>query len=162
MTDARSEFLAGERPDDVAIYLADDVVDDPEKLLPYGERTDDGVLLILDGQKGRSVFQKATGVGPMAFAKQSGDRSGLVYDDLTGGTCPELAEAKNPNPDDHRARFLLSFVQPQTEGVADRYEEGDVVHAYVQCACGTAYSNWWIAGEKDETIDATDEDVADA
>jgi hypothetical protein len=151
MTEDLDAFLAGDRADDVAIYVADEVVDDPEKLVRFGHRTDDGLVLVLDGETGRSVFQTATGVAPMGFAKEAGDRTGTVYADLTGGECPEL-EAAGESPGDHRARFLLSFVQLQTEGesVADRYAEGDVVHAYVQCACGTAYSDRWVAGENAE------------
>jgi len=148
MTEDLDAFLAGERPDDVAIYVADEVVDDPEKLVRFGHRTDDGLVLVLDGETGRSVFQTATGVAPMGFAKEAGEGTGKIHDDLTGGECPELEDG-GESPGDHRARFLLSFVQPRTEGesVAARYAEGDVVHAYVQCACGTAYSDWWVAGE---------------
>jgi len=146
MTDALDAFLAGERPDDVAIYLADEAVDDPGKLAEYGHRIDGGLLLVLDGETGRSVFQRATGVAPMGFAKRAGAETGSVAADLTGGTCPDAADGSG----DHRARFSLSFVQPQTDGVADRYEEGDVVHAYVQCSCGAAYSERWLAGEREE------------
>jgi hypothetical protein len=27
------------------------------------------------------------------------------------------------------------------------YAEGDVVHAYAQCACGTAYSDRWVVDD---------------
>ena len=57
MTDARAEFLAGERPEDVALFLSDRVVDDPAVLLEYGEEVPGGVLLVMDGETGRSVFQ---------------------------------------------------------------------------------------------------------
>jgi hypothetical protein len=32
--------------------------------------------------------------------------------------------------------------------VGDIYAEGDVIHGYVSCSCGTAYSDKWVVGER--------------
>ncbi|PSQ19292.1 hypothetical protein BRD00_03040 [Halobacteriales archaeon QS_8_69_26] len=145
MNDKRSAFLAAERPDDVAIYLSDEAVDDPERLRSHGEPVAGGVVLVLDGERGRSVFQTATGVGAMAFAREAMDRDGRVRADLTGGDCPAAGE------DDaaHAARIVFAFVERQQPDDDDRYGEGDVVHAYARCSCGEAYSDWWHAGDRD-------------
>ena len=140
MTDARAEFLAGQRPEDVAIYLADAAVDDPSTLDSYGERVDDGTLIVVDGEKGRSAFQAATGMDAMGFAKQAMGADGEISEELTGGTCPE--------GEDHATRFVFAFAEEQNEEVGGLYGEGDVIHAYAQCECGTAYSHKWIAGER--------------
>lgn len=143
MTDARTAFLAGERPDDVALFLADRVLDDPEPLLEYGERTEAGVLLVMAGETGRSVFQSATDMDAMAFAGKAMRTEGTVAPDLAGGTCPKAGA-----DEDHQVRFVFAFVEEQNEDVGGRYEEGDVVHAYAHCECGAAYSQNWVAGER--------------
>jgi len=143
VTDARSEFLAGERPDDVALFLADRVLDDPEPLLEYGERTEEGVLLVMEGETGRSVFQSATDMDAMAFAGKAMRTEGAVDADLAGGTCPKAAEGE-----DHAVRFVFAFVEEENEEVGGRYGEGDVVHAYAHCECGAAYSENWVVGER--------------
>ena len=48
----------------------------------------------------------------------------------------------------HDTRFVFAFAEEQNEEVEGLYNEGDVIHAYVQCTCGTAYSEKWLAGEK--------------
>lgn len=138
------EFLAGERPEDVAIYVADSVVDDPGALADHGERRGDGLVLVLDGEQGRSVFQTATGVDPLAFARNASGVEGTIRRDLTGGTCPD-----DDGTDDHEVRFMFCFSETQKDDVEGRYAEGDVVHAYAQCSCGTAYSERWLAGESE-------------
>lgn len=133
-------FLAGDRPDDIAIYLADSIVDDPAELTDLGYRTDEGILLIVEGESGRQVFKQATGLDAMAFARQAMDTDGEIAADLTGGTCPHCGE--------DALRLLLAFVEEQNEDVGGMYAEGPVIHAYAQCACGLAYSTKWVAGSR--------------
>jgi hypothetical protein len=141
MDDRRAAFLVGDRPEDVAIYLSAAAVDDLDALADTraAERVDDGVVLVVDGEEGRGLFQSMTGVAPMAFAKEAGDREGAVDRSLVTGACPD-----DDGDGDHDLRFLLSFVEPRQPEAGGRYAEGDVVHAYGQCECGTAYSERWV------------------
>ena len=142
MTDSkRDEFLAGERPDDVAFFLHEAAVSGIDALAEKGERTDDGVVLVVPGDTGRAAFQSATGIDPMGFAKEAMGTEGEVSRDLTGGVCPE-GEGEG-----HEARLVFAFAEEQNEEVGDLYAEGDVVHAYVACECGERYSEKWVAGE---------------
>ncbi|SFC71530.1 hypothetical protein SAMN05444422_11627 [Halobiforma haloterrestris] len=140
---AREEFLAGDRPDDVALFLADSYVSD-DRLAEFGEDVDGGVLIVVDGERGRSAFQAATGTGAMQFAKSAMEHEGIVDADLAGGTCPET-----PGDDagDHEVQFVFAFTEEQNEDVGGIYAEGDVVHAYAQCSCGVAYSDRWNPGD---------------
>jgi hypothetical protein len=133
----RAAFLAGDRPEDVAFFLHEDAVSGIEALAEKGERTDDGVILVVAGDTGRSAFQSATGIDPMAFAKEAMGTDGEVSRDLTGGVCPDGA--------DHDARFVFAFAEEQNEDVEGLYTEGDVIHAYVACECGQRYSEKWLA-----------------
>lgn len=143
----REAFLAGERPGDVAIFLADDHLRNAEALEDRGERVEGGYVLVLAGERGRRVFPTVAGEDPMAFARQATAREGTVDRDLTGGTCPDAGHGEGA---DHALRFVLAFAQERTEGVGGPYEAGDVVHAYAQCACGTAYSDRWVvSGDAD-------------
>jgi len=135
----REAFLAGERVEDVHIYLSDDAVSNPEPLEQYGERVEGGLVLVLDGEQARGVFRSATGIDPMAFAQEAMDTEGAVDPDCTGGTCPV------GDGDDHRARFVFAFAEAQNESVGGLYAGGPVVHAYVACACSTRYSDKWLA-----------------
>lgn len=166
MTDARAEFLAAERPDDVALYLADSYVSD-DRLERFGERVDGGVLLVVDGERGRNAFRAATGTGAMEFAGKAMKVDGDIDADLTGGTCPNQGAAdsttgKNAegveddedhvtegaeSDEDHATQFVFAFAEEQNEEVGDLYAEGDVVHAYAQCSCGAAYSDRWVVDE---------------
>ncbi|MFP8951404.1 DUF5807 family protein [Natrialbaceae archaeon A-arb3/5] len=141
MTTRRAEFLAGERPDDVALFLADSYVSD-ERLEQFGEDTDDGVLIVIDGERGRNAFQAATGTGAMEFAQSAMGLEGTIDDALTGGHCPEASEGE-----DHEVTFVFAFAEEQNEEVGGIYADGDVVHAYAKCSCGTAYSDRWNAGK---------------
>ncbi len=138
----REAFLAGERVDDVHIYLGDDAVSDPEPLEQYGERVEDGVVLVLDGERARGVFRSATGIDPMAFAKEAMDTDGDVAPDCTGGTCPAA------DGGDHRARFVFAFAEAQNEAVGGLYADGPVVHAYAACTCGARYADKWLTTEQ--------------
>ena len=139
MTNAREGFLAGERPDDVALFLADSYVSD-DRLEQFGDRVEDGVLIVVDGERGRSAFQAATGTQAMEFAKSAMDLEGEIDDDLSGGSCPEASDGE-----DHAVQFVFAFAEEQNEDVGGIYAEGDVVHAYAKCTCGTAYSDRWNA-----------------
>ncbi|MFT4958510.1 MAG: hypothetical protein ACI9EZ_001840 [Halobacteriales archaeon] len=140
------EFLAGDRPDDVALYLSNGFVDDVEQLADYGESVDDGVIIIVDGESGRNAFQRATGNDAMAFAKRAMGTEGTVRPDLSGGECPAVAEDETPA--DHETTFVFAFSEEQNEEVGGLYAEGDVLHAYAQCNCGTAYTQKWVAGKR--------------
>ncbi len=142
MDEHRAAYLAGDRPEDVAMFLASDAVDDPDRLAAQdgGERVDDGVVVVVDGERGRRAFSAAAGTDPMQFAGHARSREGRIDRDLTGGTCPDAGG----EDEDHHLRFLFSFAeahQPDGQGI---YAEGDVVHAYAQCSCGAAYSDRWV------------------
>ncbi len=143
MTDDRTAFLAGDRPDDVVIYLSDATVDDPGPLEPYAERVPGGLVLVVDGQTGRELFGVATGTSAMDFAGTAMGTDGHVDPDLTGGECPGAGDGA-----DHAVRFLLAFSEEEHDDADDWYGEGEVIHAYAQCECGTAYSRRWLAGER--------------
>ena len=154
MTDAREEFLAGERPDDVALYLWDDYVSD-ERLERYGERVEGGVLIVVDGESGRNAFEAATGMEAMAFAGTAMQTEGEVHGDLEGGVCPNAGggddgadDDESDDDDEHRAQFVFAFAEEANEEVGGIYAEGPVIHAYVQCTCGTAYSDRWTVDER--------------
>ena len=142
MTTAGAEFLAGDRPDDVAIFLADTAVDSPETLASVGEPVDGGVLIVVEGDRGRDAFRAATGVDAMAFAKEAMATDGTVAPDLSNGSCPESRDDSA-----HDLRFVFAFAEERNEEVGGIYAEGDVIHAYAQCGCGTAYSDTWVVGE---------------
>jgi hypothetical protein len=144
MTDGdREAFLAGDRPEDVLVYLDERAVSNPASLEAHGERVDGGIVLVLPGEQARSVFQRAAGIDPMAFARQAMDTEGEVVADCTGGVCPARGDG-----DDHDARFVFAFAEARNEDAGGLYAEGAVVHAYVSCACGESYSDKWVAGER--------------
>lgn len=150
MTDTTYEaFLAGERPDDVLLYLADDVVGDPDALGDVAEDVDDGVVLVVPGDEGRGAFERATGIDPMDFAGVAMQTEGHVDRDCTEGDCPSAeAEAGTaPGAETHDLRFVFAFAEERNEEVGGLYAEGDVIHAYASCACGETYSDKWVAGK---------------
>ena len=138
-------YLAGDRTDDVALYLSESYVSDIDTLADRedAERVADGVVLVVDGERGRSVFQSITGMGAMDFGSAAMDNPGHVDSDLSGGECPHAGDG-----DEHSARFAFSFAEPQNEEVGGLYADGDVIHAYVYCSCGESYSDKWLAGER--------------
>ncbi|MHB9287168.1 DUF5807 family protein [Halobacteriales archaeon Cl-PHB] len=141
MTTDREAFLAGDRPEDVYVFLSGDAVSDPGALADFGEAVEGGIALVMPGDEARGAFQNAVGIDPMAFAKQAMGTEGEVNEDLTGGECP--GEGGN-----HETRFVFAFAEEQNEEVGGLYGEGDVIHAYVSCSCGESYSDKWLAGEK--------------
>jgi len=142
----REQFLAGERPDDVAFFLHEAAVSGIDALAEQGERTAEGVVLVVDGEAGRQAFQSATSIDPMAFAREAMGTEGRVDRDLTGGACPD-SEGDGGDREGHQARLIFAFAEAQNEDVEGLYAEGDVVHAYVACECGQRYSEKWLTGE---------------
>ena len=141
MSDSRREsFLAGELPEDIALYLADSFVDDLGRLEKYGERVADGIVVVVDGDSGRNAFTAATGADAMNFAKEAMGTEGTIAPNLTAGDCPEC--------DDGKVEYVFAFAEEQNEEVGGLYEEGDVIHAYARCDCGAAYSQKWVAGSR--------------
>lgn len=143
MTDRRAAFLAGDRLEDVALYLAESYVSD-DRLVEFGEQVDDGVVLVVDGERGRNAFRAATGMKAMDFAGTAMQLEGIIDGDLAGGTCPEEA---GDGDDAHHVQFIFAFAEAQNEEVGGIYADGDVMHAYAQCACGVAYSDKWVINQ---------------
>lgn len=140
----REAFLAGDRVEDIAFYLHEDSVGNVDALSDYAEDVEDGIVLVLDGDQGRSAFQSSTGLDPMALAKRAMGTDGDVSHDLTGGVCPNSED----EPDDtHTTKFVFAFAEQQNEEVGGIYAEGDVVHSYAVCTCGEAYSEKWVIGD---------------
>jgi hypothetical protein len=141
----RSEFLAGERPEDVAFFLQEEAVENLGALDDYAETVENGVVLVLPGESGRNAFQKAAGTDPMELAQAAMENEGTIEADLTGGVCPTIED----EPDaDHTTRFVFAFAEEQNEDVGGIYAQGDVVHAYAVCNCGQRYSQKWVVGER--------------
>ncbi|RQG92748.1 hypothetical protein EA462_00510 [Natrarchaeobius halalkaliphilus] len=138
MTTRREAFLAGDRLEDVALFLADSYVTD-DRLEEFGERINDGVLIVVDGERGRSAFRAATGTDAMEFAQSAMGLEGEIDGDLTDGHCPETADTDET----HDVQFVFAFAEERNEDVGGIYADGDVVHAYARCGCGTAYSDRW-------------------
>jgi hypothetical protein len=137
MSESREEFLAGQRLEDVALFLADSYVSD-DRLEQFGERVDDGTLIVIDGERGRNAFKAATGTGAMEFAKSAMSNEGEIDDDLAGAQCPDATDGEA-----HSVQFVFAFAEAQNEEVGGIYADGDVIHAYAQCTCGTAFSDRW-------------------
>jgi hypothetical protein len=139
-------YLAGDRTDHVALYLSESYVSNLDALADRddAERVDGGVVLVVDGEAGRNVFKQLTGMAAMDFGGAAMDNPGHVDSDLFSGDCPNAAGG----PDDHDTEFVFSFAEAKNEDVGGLYAEGDVIHAYVYCSCGTAYSDKWVAGER--------------
>ena len=148
------EFLAGERLDDVAIFLTHDFLESEGKIANMGERVENGVVLVVPGDDGRRAFASGTGMDPMAFARGAMDTEGVIHPDLGGGECPNAVEEPEA---EHDVEFVFAFGEAQNEEVGGLYEEGDVMHAYAHCSCGTDYSHKWLTGTRDR-----DEPTGDA
>ena len=152
-------FLAAENPDEVAIYVSDAAIEgDRSALEARGTRVEDGTILVLPGKQGRAAFAAGTGTDPMPFARSAGDRDGRVEPTLDGGVCPETGSSEGENNDGdgdeaHSVRFLLAFAEEQNDEIGGIYAEGNVIHAYAQCACGTAYSDKWVVGDRPTETD---------
>lgn len=147
-------FLAGDRLDDVVFYVSDAFLDDDSRLREVGTETDGGVLLVLDGETGRSAFQAGTGMGAMEFAKEAMAAEGEIARSLDGGECPFAGDAdgdgegEDTDDDDHEVRFVFAFAEGENPEVGGLYAEGDVIHAYAHCTCGESYSRKWVVGDR--------------
>ena len=133
-------FLRGERPDDIVLYLAEGHVDDLDRLADHGERVPGGLVIVVEGERGRNAFRAATGRDAMTFAGRAMRTEGSIEPDLTGGTCPECGSED--------LVFVFAFAEPQSEEAGGLYAEGDVIHAYAGCSCDAAFSQRWVAGER--------------
>jgi len=157
-------FLAGDRLDDVVLYLSDVFLEEDSRLRDVGTETDDGVQLVLDGETGRDAFAAGTGMDAMSFAGDAMGTSGTITRSLDAGVCPDANADADATPDedaaeetvaavdeDHAVRFVLAFAEEQNEAVGGRYADGDVIHAYAHCACGARYADRWVIGERSDT-----------
>jgi hypothetical protein len=142
MDERRRKFLDGERPEDVLVFLGEAAVSGIDSLADHGERVENGLVLVLPGERGRGVFRRATGVDAMSFAGTASDREGAVDPGMIAGDCPDGGDGG------HGLQFLLGFAEEQNVEAGGRYAEGDVLHAYAACDCGTAYSDRWVVGER--------------
>jgi hypothetical protein len=130
------EFLAGDRLDDVALFLTHEYLDSEGKLANYGEEVDDGVVLVVEGETGRRMFASGTGMDAMQFAKQAMEVEGHIDRDLGGGDAPDGGDVQ----------FVFAFAEAKNEEVGGLYADGDVIHAYAYSSDGTAFSDRWVVG----------------
>ncbi|QCC48757.1 DUF5807 family protein [Halobellus limi] len=156
-------FLAGERHDDVALFLTEEYLDSQGKLPKMGETVDSGYVLVVPGDDGRRAFAAGTGMDAMEFARGAMESRGHISRSLDGGECPEAetagsgddatdADSEDDVADgDHDVEFIFAFSEAQNEEVGGLYARGAVVHAYAHCACGASYSDKWVVGAEDET-----------
>lgn len=144
MNPERQRFLDGERPDEVLLFFAESAVSDLGTLAQHGEQVRRGVVLVLEAERGRSAFEGATGIDPMTLASAAMDSEGDIDLHAFDGSCPEAAA--DGGADEHAPRFVFAFAEERNEEVGGIYAEGDVIHAYAVCECGTAYSERWVAG----------------
>ncbi|MGM0590998.1 MAG: DUF5807 family protein [Halobacteriota archaeon] len=138
-----SSFLAGDRLDDVVIFLTGEHLDSQGKLPNLGKRVENGYVLVVPGDEGRRAFAAGTGMDAMQFAQRAMGKAGEIDSTLDGGTCPDVEPDEN-----HNVKFVFAFAEAQNEDVGGIYAEGDVVHAYAQCECGTTYSDRWVVGDR--------------
>ena len=153
-----SEFLDGERLDDVVLYLAERQLDEAGKLAEAGEQRENGVVLVVDGEQGRRMFSAGTGMDAMEFAKEAMGNEGHIDRDLAGGHCPDDdsedqsaadSQTESDEVDEHEVSFIFAFAEAENQEVGGMYADGDVIHAYARCSCGTAYSQKWVVGSRE-------------
>ncbi|MFA9516738.1 DUF5807 family protein [Halopenitus sp. H-Gu1] len=138
------EFLAGERLDDVVLFVSDTALDADSRLRNVGDERENGVVVVADGERGRSAFEAGTGMDVMEFTKEAMETTGEIDETLDGATCPAEGEDDETT---HEVEFVFAFAEGQNEDVGGLYAEGDVIHAYAHCSCGENFSRKWIAGE---------------
>lgn len=140
-------FLAGDRLDDVAIFVSDAHLTESDSLTEHGEQVDGGVVIVVPGEEGRQAFSAGTGMDAMEFAKEAMGTDGTIGPRLDTGDCPATDSPEGPKTD-HELEFVFAFAEEENEEVGGLYAEGDVIHAYAQCACGESYSHKWVVGER--------------
>jgi len=65
---------------------------------------------------------------------------------LAGGVCPDAGDPDaEATTDDHHIEFGFAFAEAENQEVGGLYAEGDVIHAYAHCSCGTDFSQKWVA-----------------
>lgn len=135
-------FLAGEKPQHVAAYFSAASLSDAETLAEqaYAEAAGDGVRIVVPADAGRAAFESATGIDPMDFAGDAMGTPGTISQKLTDGECPNSDDVG-----DHAVQIVFAFAEEQNEEAGGLYAEGNVIHAYTRCACGTMYSDKWLA-----------------
>jgi hypothetical protein len=140
MEEAFEAFLAGDRPHHVAAYFDGETLSDPDTLAAesYAAAVDGGVRIVVPGEAGQAAFESATGIDPMDFAGAAMGTEGSIDHSLTAGDCPGEGAA-------HEVEMAFAFAEEQNETAGGLYAEGDVIHAYVMCACGQVYSDKWVA-----------------
>ena len=138
-----TEFLDGERLEDVALYLAEDQLDEAGKLADAGEERETGVVLVVPGDKGRKMFSAGTGMDAMQFAKEAMGEEGEIHRNLSGGECPA------GDGEEHELQFVFAFAEAENQEVGGLYADGDVIHAYAKCGCGESYSQKWVVGSRE-------------
>jgi hypothetical protein len=143
MNPDRREFLDGERPADVLLFFAESAVSDLGTLSQHGEAVENGVALVLEAERGRSAFEGGTGIDPMTLAGAAMDAEGKIDLEAFDGECPETGGGANA--DEHAPRLVFAFAEERNEEVGGIYAEGDVLHAYAVCECGSVYSERWVA-----------------
>ena len=141
------EFLAGERLEDVVLFVSDAELDDDSRLRNVGEDRENGVLIVVDGERGRSAFQAGTGMDAMGFTREAMGTTGEIAVTLDDATCPA---ADGEADEAHELEFVFAFAEGKNEEVGGLYAEGDVIHAYAHCACGENFSHKWVVGERGE------------
>lgn len=141
-------FLAGNRLDDVAIYVNDATLAGSEGLADLGERVDGGVVIVVPGETGRQAFSAGTGMDAMAFTKEAMGSEGTIGPRLDTGDCP-ATDGTESHEAGHELKFVFAFGEEKNEEVGGLYAEGDVIHAYAQCSCGESYSHKWVVGDRD-------------
>ncbi len=144
-----TEFLDGDRLDDVAIYVADQYLSDNHVLPTEGIDVDGGVVLVVPGDEGRAAFSQGTGLDPMKFAGAAMGQTGDIAADLGGGICPDADGETAEDNAEHVVEFLFAFAEAENEDVGGLYADGDVIHAYAHCSCGVNFSHKWLAGQRD-------------
>ena len=91
------EFLAGERLDDVALFLTHEFLDEQGRIANYGEPVENGVVLVVPGDEGRQMFAAGTGMDAMEFAQTATGTRGAIDPDLGGGDCPAAGDGETPS-----------------------------------------------------------------
>jgi hypothetical protein len=80
----------------------------------------------------------------MTLAGAAMDAEGELDLETFEGNCPETDS--DGADDEHAPRLVFAFAEERNEEAGGIYAEGDVIHAYAVCECGSVYSERWVAG----------------